>query len=142
MPLTLTLTEGVLPADRYEEAIARLSDSMLRWHALSGNTVMTPNVTANIHIVPRGHSYSGGKPFAGAWVEWKVPSFAFASQEIQKGFGADATEILHELSGNVQPRANIYFNVVHTVDGAWNLDGRAMSNEELGDAIGKGAQGG
>ncbi|MFT5409038.1 MAG: hypothetical protein ACI9NC_001750, partial [Verrucomicrobiales bacterium] len=30
---------------------------------------------------------------------------------------------------------NIYFNVVHTVDGAWNLDGKAMSNEELGEAI-------
>jgi hypothetical protein len=33
------------------------------------------------------------------------------------------------------PEASIYFNVVHTVDGAWNLDGQAMSNEELGQAI-------
>jgi hypothetical protein len=33
---------------------------------------------------------------------------------------------------------NIYFYVVHTVDGAWNLDGQAMSNEELGAAIAKG----
>ncbi|MBL4637603.1 MAG: hypothetical protein JKY56_27350 [Kofleriaceae bacterium] len=140
MPLTLTLTEGVLPPEHEEEAVKRLSESMLRWHALDGNTVMTPNITANIHIVPKGRSFSGGKRFAGAWVEWKVPSFAFNSREIQQGFGNDATEIIHELSGSLQPRDNIYFNVVHTVDGAWNLDGRAMSNEELEQAIGSGAK--
>ena len=139
MPLTLTLTENVIPAEQLDNAIRRLTDSMLKWHQLTHNTVMTPNVTANIHIVPKGHSYTGGVPFNGAWVEWKVPSFAFASREIQKGFGKDATDILHELSGHKQPKDNIYFNVVHTVDGAWNLDGAAMSNEELGEAIASGA---
>ncbi len=138
MPLTLTLTEGVLPAGKEQEAIRRLTDSMLRWHQLTGNRVMTPNVTANVHLVPAGHSFSGGEAYGGAWVEWKVPSFAFADREIQAGFGQEATDIIQELSGGAQPRDHIYFNVVHTVDGAWNMDGRAMTNEELGARIGEG----
>jgi len=139
MPLTLTLTKDVLPTNTFDLAVQRLTDSMLRWHELTGNTVMTPNVTANIHVVEKGRSYSGGIPFKGAWVEWKVPSFAFASREAQKGFGQDAVDIIHELSGGKQPKDNIYFNVVHTVDGSWNLDGQAMSNEELGAVIATGA---
>lgn len=139
MPLTLTLTNNVLPTETFGLAIERLTNSMLKWHGLIDNTVMTPNVTANIQIVPEGHSYSGGLPFQGAWVEWKVPSFAFASREIQKGFGSDAVEIIRDLSGGKQRKDHIYFNVVHTVDGSWNLDGQAMSNEELGTAIETGA---
>lgn len=138
MPLTLTLTEGVLPTEKVKTAVQELTASMLKWHDLTGNSVMTPNVTANVQIVPKGLSFSGGEEFSAAWVEWKVPSFAFASREIQRGFGEEATDILQELSGGAQPRDHIYFNVVHTVDGAWNLDGQAMSNAELGEAIGKG----
>ena len=33
------------------------------------------------------------------------------------------------------PRNNIYVNVVHAVDGAWNFEGQAMSNEEISKAI-------
>ena len=139
MPLTLTLTEDVLPTNTLDIAVKRLTDSMLKWHELTGNTIMTPNVTANIHIVPKGHSYSGGVPFQGAWIEWKVPSFAFASRESLVGFGQDAVDIISDLSGGKQPKDNIYFNVVHTVDGSWNLDGQAMSNEELGAVIATGA---
>ena len=62
----------------------------------------------------------------------------FCSEACRTGFGKDATDIIHELSGGKQPRDNIYFNVVHTVDGAWNLDGQAMSNDELGQAIAQG----
>jgi len=138
MPLTLTLTEGVIPKGKEAEAISRITDSMLERHGLTGNSVMTPNVTAMVNIMPAGTTFSGGEEFAGAWIEWKVPSFAFADREIQKGFGEDATEIIHQLSGGKQPRDNIYFNVVHTVDGAWNMDGSAMTNEELGEAISKG----
>lgn len=135
MPLNLSFTEGVLPAGSESQAVARLTDAMLKWHGLSGNKVMTPNVTAMVQVIPQGSTYSGGKAFSGAWVEWKTPSFAFNSRDIQKGFFQDATEIIHELSGGRQPRDNIYVNVVHTVDGAWNLDGMAMTNEELGTAI-------
>lgn len=68
----------------------------------------------------------------------KVPSFAFADRGVQQGFFDDATDIIEKLSGNKQPRNQIYVNVVHAVDGAWNLDGKAMTNEELGQAIQKG----
>lgn len=138
MPLTLTLTEGVLPEGAEERAVERITDAMLKWHNLTGNTVMTPNVTAIVQVVPKGRTFSGGKAFSGAWVEWKVPSFAFDDRAAQVGFFKDATDIIHELSGGMQPRDNIYVNVVHTVDGAWNLDGRAMTNEELGRAISAG----
>jgi len=138
MPLTLTLSEGVLPTGTEKQAVARLTDSMLKWHGLTGNNVMTPNVTATVHVLPQGSTFSGGKEFAGAWVEWKVPSFAFSTREVQQGFFKDATDIIHELSEGKQPRDNIYVNVVHTVDGAWNLDGRAMTNDEMGQAISQG----
>ena len=138
MPLTLTLTEGVIPSAKVKEAIVQLTDAMLAAHELTGSSVMTPNVTANVHIVPAGQSYSGGQEFTGAWVEWKVPSFAFATTAIQKGYGQQVTDIIHQLSGGTQPRDNIYFNVVHTVDGAWNLDGEAMSDDEIIQAISKG----
>ncbi|MFT5882168.1 MAG: hypothetical protein ACI9FG_000668 [Crocinitomicaceae bacterium] len=138
MPLTLTITEGAIPHDKVKEAIKQLTDSMLSWHQLTGNRIMTPNITANVAIVPKGQSFSGGEEFCGVWIEWKVPSFAFASREIQKGFGQNATDIIHTLSGGKQRKDYIYFNVVHTVDGAWNLDGNAQSNEELGAAISRG----
>jgi hypothetical protein len=138
MPLTLTLTEGVLPAGAEKQAIAQITDAMLKWHGLNGNKVMTPNVTAHVQILPRGSTFSGGKEFAGAWIEWKTPSFAFNSREIQQGFFKDATNIIHGLSGGKQPKDKIYVNVVHTVDGAWNLDGKAMTNEQLGEAISRG----
>ena len=138
MPLTLTISQDVLSSSKIKEAIVRLTDSMLKWHGLTGNSVMTPNVTANVHIVDKGFSFSGGKEFEAVWVEWKVPSFAFSSSEVLKGFGEDATDIISELTKGKVARDNIYFNVVHTVDGAWNLDGIAMSNEELGQAISKG----
>jgi hypothetical protein len=138
MPLNLTFTEGVLPAGAEQQAIARITESFLKWHGLTGNKVMTPNITAIVTMLPKGSTFSGGKVFSGAWVELRTPSFAFADRKTQRGFFADATDIVHELSGGKLPRDNIYANVVHTVDGTWNLDGCAMSNEELGQAIAKG----
>lgn len=138
MPLNLTLTEGVLPVGAEKLAVARITDAFLKWHGLTDNKVMTPNVTAMVAVVPKGKTFSGGKEVSGAWVEFKSPSFAFSDRKIQQGFFADVTDIIHELSGNKLPRDNIYANVVYTVDGTWNLDGRAMSNEELGQAIARG----
>jgi len=138
MPLTLTLTEGVLPIGTEKQAIQQLTDSMLKWHNLTGNTVMTPNVTAHVVVLPKSATFSGGKEFSGAWIEWKVPSFAFADRELQVGFSKEATNIIHELSGGRQAVDNIYTNVLHTVDGTWNMNGEAMTNEQLGVAISKG----
>jgi hypothetical protein len=138
MPLTLTLTEGVLPAGTEKQAVVRITDAMLKRHGLTGNKVMTPNITATIHVLPKSSTFSGGEEFSGAWVEWKVPSFALSNREVQLGFFKDATDIIYDLSGGKQPRDNIYVNVVHAVDGGWNLDGKAMTNAEIGEAIAKG----
>jgi len=138
MPLTLTLTQGVLPIGTEKEAVKQITDSFLKNHGLTGNTVMTPNITANIHIVPKGSSFSGGREFLGAWAEWKVPSFALADDAVIKQHFAEVTKIIFKLSGEKLPKDNIYVNVVHAVNGGWNLDGIAMTNEELGEAISKG----
>ena len=65
MPLTLTLTEVVLPRGAEKQAVEQLTDAMLKRHGLTGNTVMTPNVTATVHVLPKGSTLSGGKEFAG-----------------------------------------------------------------------------
>ena len=61
MPLTLTLSEGVLPTGTEKQGFARLSDDMLKWHGLTGNKVMPPNVTSTIHVFPKGSTFSGSQ---------------------------------------------------------------------------------
>lgn len=138
MPLTLTLTEGVLPKGSEKQAVEQITDAFLKNHGLAGNKTMASNITATVHVLPKESTFSGGKEFSGAWVEWKVPSFALADRKVQQGFFADATNIIHELSGRKQPKDNIYVNVVHAVDGGWNFNGQAMTNVEIGAAISKG----
>ncbi len=138
MPLTLTLTEGVLPPGQEKIAFARLSEAMLKWHGLAGNALMTRNVVGSIHVMPRNATFAGMPETPVAFVEWKVPSFAFTSREVQVGYFEEATRIIHEMSGGRQPRDNIYINVVHAVDGAWNLGGKALTNAEIGAAVSKG----
>ncbi len=138
MPITLTLTEGGLPRGSEKEAIKRITEAFLKWHGLSGNKVMTPNITSHINVLPKDSTFSGGEPFVGAWIETKTPSFALSSRDVQEGFFKEATDIIEELSGGKLLRKHIFSNAVHTVDGTWNMDGRAMTNEQLGEAISKG----
>jgi hypothetical protein len=138
MPLTLTLTEGVLPEGQEKVAFARLSEAMIRWHGLTGNRVMAPNVIGTIHLVPRDRSFSGMEEAPLALVEWKVPSFAFADRKVQVGYFQEVTDVLHAMSGGKQPRERIFINVVHTVDGAYNFEGKALTNAEIGARVGGG----
>jgi hypothetical protein len=138
MPITVTLTEGVVPAAQQSQVVKEITDTFLEHHNLRGNSVMTPNVTAQLHIQPIRETFAGGEPVSGAWIEIKVPSFALADREVQKGFFSNVTEIVHKLSGGKLPKNQIWTNVLHTVDGTWNMDGIAMTNEELGGAISKG----
>ncbi|MCG7546423.1 4-oxalocrotonate tautomerase [Pseudoalteromonas sp. Of7M-16] len=135
MPLTLTLTEGALPEGTLKLAVAKITDSMLKWHELTDNKVMKPNITAIVQTLPKNSTFSGAEEFLGVWVEWKVPSFAFTERAVQIGFGKEVTEIIHQLSGYRQPKENIYINVVHAVDGSWNFNGTAMTNEQIGQAL-------
>lgn len=138
MPLTLTISERVLPKGTEKLAYSRLSDAMLKWHGLSGNKVMTPNVIGHINVINKEHTFSGSKEAPVAFVEWKVPSFAFTDRKAQQGYVEEATNIIHEMSGGKQPRDHIWVNVVHAVDGAWGINGNAMTNGELIDAVSKG----
>src|SRR3954469_6845015 len=122
MPLQLTLTEGVLPEGQEKVAFARLSEAMLKWHGLTGNRVMAPNVIGECRLLPRDRTFSGMQEAQIAVIEWKVPSFAFASRDVQTGYFEEATSIIHDMSGGKHPRDRIFINVVHTVDGAWNFN--------------------
>lgn len=138
MPIVLTLTEGVIPADKEAIAVERIVESFLRHHGLDGNSVMTPNVTSHVNVLPKGKTYAGGTPVDGAWIETKTPSFALADRAIQSAFFGDATDILHELSGGTLAKDRIWTDGVHAVDGTWNLHGKALTNAELGEAISAG----
>ena len=138
MPLTLTLTEGVVPKGQEKIAFSRLSEAMLKWHGLAGNKIMTPNVVGSIHVLPKSATFTGMGETAVAFIEWKVPSFAFANRDVQVGYFEEATGIIHEMSGRKQPKDRIFINVVHAVDGAWNFDGKALTNAEIGAAVSKG----
>jgi hypothetical protein len=137
MPLTLTLTEGVLPKGQEKVAYKRLSEAMLKWHGLTGNKIMTPNVVGSIHLVSQDHTFTGTDETPVAFIEWKVPSFAFTDRRTQEGYFAEATNIIQEMSGGRLARDKIFINVVHAVDGAWNFNGRAMTNAEIGAEVAK-----
>ncbi len=138
MPLTLTLTEGVLPKGQERVAFNRLSELMLKWHGKTGNSAMTPNVVGSLHIAPKGTTFTGMQETDVVFIEWKVPSFAFADREVQLGYFEEATELIHEMSGGRQPKDRIFINVVHAVDGAWNFGGKALTNTEIGAEVSKG----
>jgi hypothetical protein len=137
MPLTLTLTEGVVPKGQEKVAYQRLSAAMLKWHGLAGNKIMTSNVVGSIHVASKEHTFAGMDETPVVFVEWKVPSFAFTDRKIQQGYFEEATNIIHEMSGGRQPRDKIFINVVHAVDGAWNFNGKAMTNAEIGAEVAK-----
>jgi hypothetical protein len=139
MPLTLTATEGVFAKGVEKEVFRELCQLMLKWHGLVGNQAMTPNVVGSIHLVAPEHTYSGLVDVPVVFVEWKVPSFAFATREIQSGYIADATRLVVEHSvGRRHPKERVWVNVLHAVDGAWGIAGQAMTNQQLGQAVSQG----
>lgn len=138
MPLTLMLTEGVVPKGQEKAVFARLSEALLRAHGLTGNPVMTRNVVGTLHVLPADAAFVGMEATPAAFVEWKVPAFALADAEVQQRYFAEAADIVHEASGGRLPRDRIFINVVHAVDGAWNFDGKRMTNAEIGAAVARG----
>lgn len=134
MPLTLTLTEGILSQDAIKQAINKLTNSFLEHHNMSGNKVMTPNVTAHVNILPKGLTFAGGKAVDGAWIETKTPSFALSDTKIQASFFSTATQIIHDLSDGKLPKERIWANGVHAVDGTWNINGTPLTNAAILEA--------
>ena len=138
MPLTLTVTEGVLPKGTEKQLFERLCRAMLKWHGLSGNKALTPNVVGSINVLPKEHTWSGLVETPVVFIEWKVPSFAFVDRAVQTGYIAEATELAHEASGGRQPKEHIWCNIVHAVDGGWGVAGQALTNAQLAEGIAKG----
>ena len=138
MPLTLTLTEGVLPKGKEKEAFLRLSEAMIRWHGMTGNKTMTSNIVGSIQVLPNEATFTGMEETPVAFIEWKVPSFAFVDRKVQTGYFEEATAIIQELSDGKHPKERIFINVVHAVDGAWNFDGQALTNAEIYAAVSQG----
>ena len=138
MPITLTLTEGVLPVGKVKDAISQITASFLEHHGMSGNKVMTPNITAHVNIIPKGLTFSAGKEVEGAWIETKTPSFALADHKIQASFFNAASKIVHDLSAGKLPRERIWTNGVHAVDGTWAISGVPLTNAGIGEAVAKG----
>jgi hypothetical protein len=135
MPLTLTLTEGVVPAGAEQKLLVDLCDAMLRWHGLSNHPVMTPNVLGSIHVLPRASTFAGLENVPIATVEWKVPAVAFSDRDVQLGYVQEATELVHRASNGQQPKERIWVSVVHAVDGTWGIAGNALTNEQLAQAL-------
>jgi hypothetical protein len=138
MPLTLTLTEGIVPKGQEKDIFKRLSDALLKAHGLVGNAVMTRNVVGSIQVLPAGSTFTGATETPVAFIEWKVPSFALANQDSQKQYFKEASDIVYEASGGKLPRDHIYINVVHAVDGGWNFEGQRMTNAEIGARVARG----
>lgn len=138
MPLTLIVTDGLLPPDRQASTMAGLSAAFLKLHGLHGNAFLTPNVIGHVQVVPPGSTFAGLQPVPVAIVEWLTPSFAFSSPELQRAYVHEATEIVHAACGGKLPRERIWINLTHAVDGMWGIAGKAWSNAELGAAVGAG----
>lgn len=138
MPLTLTTTEGVLVKGKEQQTLTKLSEEFLKVHGLLGNKALTPNVVSSLHLVKPEHCIVNGVPTSVAIIEWKVPSFAFSSREVQLDYIAKATDIVFEASDRKHPKERIWVNVVHAVDGAWGIGGSAMTNQQLLAAIAEG----
>src|SRR6185369_2665522 len=135
MPITVTATRGIFTPEAEQNVVPKLSVLMLKLHGLTGNKFMTPVVIGSLNIVSPENIFSGGSPSSAVFIEWKVPSFGFATQEILNDYVKEATAIVVELSNGKITKKNVFVNVLHAVDGSWGVNGKAYTNAELGDAV-------
>ncbi|WP_321881194.1 tautomerase family protein [Paraburkholderia bannensis] len=135
MPITLTVSEGVLSADAEVQTFAALTQALLSVAQLEGNAFMTPNVIGTLNVIPATRVFSAGKPAAAAFVELTLPQIALATPEAKQAFTEKATTILEQAAGGRLTRDRIWTNIVYAADGSWGIAGRAHSNADLVDAI-------
>jgi hypothetical protein len=135
MPIQIIVPEGALTPAAEAEAFRELTDLLLRLHGLSGNKFMTPNVIGEITVVPKGRTFSGGKPTDIAVFELKVPSFVLPTQELKDAWVADGTAIIEQAAAGRIKREHIFASVTYAVEGAWGIGGKAFSNADLSSAV-------
>jgi hypothetical protein len=135
MPITVTVTQHVFTTENEKKVVPALAAIMMKLHGLTDNKFMTPVVIGSINIVAPEHIFSGGVPVTALFIEWKVPSFAFGTQEIRDGYVKEATDVAVALSNGKLTKKNVFVNVVHALDGIWGVNGKAYTNAELGAAV-------
>jgi phenylpyruvate tautomerase PptA (4-oxalocrotonate tautomerase family) len=139
MPITVYATEGVLSEPKQKELFAALTDTFLKLHNLNGNKFLTPNVIGEVNIIPKGKSFSGGKPADIVIVEVKVPGFALESTEQKQAWIAQATDLVLAAAGGKVTREHVFANMVYAIDGLWGIGGKAYTNKDLTDAVARAA---
>src|SRR3954465_6736626 len=139
MPIQIIVPEGVLTTEAEAEAFRKLTDLLLRLHGLTGNRFMTPNVIGEVTVVPRGRTFSGGKPTDIAVFELKVPSFVLPTQELKDAWIGEGTDIIEQAAKGRIKREHIYASVSYAVEGAWGIGGTAYNNSDLGSAVAQAA---
>ena len=135
MPVQVIVPEGVLTAGGETEMFRKLTDLLLRLHGLTGNRFMTPSVIGEVTVVPKGRTFSGGKPADIAILELKVPSFVLPTQALKDAWIAEGTAIIEAAAAGRIKRELIFANVSYAADGGWGIGGVAYSNADLGAAV-------
>jgi|SRR6185312_2178926 len=139
MPITLTVTEGLLSPQSRAEAFAGLTEALLEVAGLTGNAFMTANVVGTVEEVPQDRIFAGGRPVAGAFIELKLPGIALAAPEAREAFFAKAADIVERAAGGRIRREHIWSNIVYASEGAWAIGGRTYDHAGLVAAIQGGA---
>lgn len=135
MPIQVIATEGVLTESAEQEVFAKLTDLLLELNGLTGNKFMTPNVIGEVTLVPKGRTFSGGKPTAIVIFELKVPSTVLPNRDLQRAWISRGTAIILKAASGKVSKDRIWGNVVHAVDGLWGINGHAYTNAELGAVL-------
>jgi hypothetical protein len=135
MPIQIIVPEGALAPSGEAEAFRKLTELLLRLHGLTGNSFMTPNVIGEVTVVPKGRTFSGGKPADIAVFELTVPSFVLPTQALKDAWISEGTTIIEQAAQGRIKREHIFANVAYAVEGAWGIGGKAFSNADLGSAV-------
>ncbi|MDR6900159.1 Tautomerase enzyme [Rhizobium miluonense] len=135
MPITLTVSEGLLSSEAQAQAFAGLTDAVLDVAGLAGNEFMTANVIGSINVLPAAHVLAAGKPVAAAFIELKLPEIALATAEAKRAFIARATDVVEQAAEGRIKREHIWSNIVYAPEGAWGIAGQSYSNADLVGAI-------
>jgi hypothetical protein len=68
-------------------------------------------VIGEVTVVPKGRTFSGGKPADIAVFELKVPSFVLPTQELKDAWISEGTTIIEQAAAGRIKREHIYANV-------------------------------
>lgn len=135
MPITISLTKGLLTPQGEREIHTRITAALLDVHGLAGNEFLTQTISGHVHVHPQECSFVGGKPQSLAIIEIKAPSVTFPNQEVKDHFVKQVTDLVDELKAGTHPRERTFVNVTHTLDGAWGIAGRAYTSQALEEGI-------